>query len=222
MDFFWHILQAIGVGAAAGLSPLVALAAVIVCIAVGLGVTTTNTDYDFMESGVLVVVAVIVLLQSFALVAIPGGMALRIAADRRRAMPVHVAVATVLGALAGGVVFGTESDPLIVGLLIGGVTAAVVAYASGNLLAGVSQRIEANEQRQTRKASKEDVAAAKRDTESSRRVLAFGVDIVTIIAVAVALLAPVAGLILPLAALLLVLRGGRKEDKKHEGLRVLK
>lgn len=221
MDLIWHICQAIGVGAAAGLSPLVALAAVVVCAATKLGIETDNDQYDFLASAAAVIVAVVVLLQSLALIAVPGGMAARISADRPRLMPLHVVLAIVLGALAGGIVFGSESDPTWVGLLFGGASGALVAYASGGLLSGVSQWLAAGEQRQLKGASKDEADAAKRDTEASRRVLAFGVDIVTLIAVVVPLLLPPAGLVLPIAAVFLIVGARRRETKKHEGLRVL-
>ncbi len=221
MDFIWHIFQAIGVGAAAGLSPAVGLAMVIVCAAVGLGITTANDDYGFLESAAAVVVAILILLQSIALIAIPGGMAARVAADRPRLTVVHLAVAIVLGALAGGIVFGAESDPTWIGLLFGGASAALVAYASGGLLRGVGERLEASQQRQMKRANKQEQEAAKKDVESSRRVIAFAVDIAAVVAVIVPLLLPPTGVILPIAAAVLIVRGRRRAEKKHEGLRVL-
>lgn len=221
MDFIWHICQAIGVGAAAGLSPAVALAFMIVCAAFGLGITTSNDSYDFLESAAAVVVAILILLQSLALIAIPGGMAARVTADRPRLTLIHMVVAILLGAIAGGIVFGSENDPTWVGMLFGGVSAALVAYASGKLLRGVGERLDAGEQRQLKKASSEEAKAAKQDTEASRRVIAFAVDIVTIIAVIAPLFLPPVGLVLPLAAIVLILRGRRRKDEKHEGLRVL-
>jgi hypothetical protein len=221
MDTIWNICQAIGVGAAAGLSPLVALAAVVVCVAASLGLDTSNKQYDFLASAAAVVVAVIVLLQSLALIAVPGGMIARVSADRPRVMPLHVLLAIVLGALGGAIVFGTQNDAAWIGAVFGGLPAALVAYASGGLLKGVGERLEAGEKRQVKGASREEARAAKKDTDASRRVLAFGVDIVTLIAVVVPLLLPPAGLVLPVVALALIFGSRRREAKKHEGLRVL-
>lgn len=221
MEMIWHICQAIGVGAAAGLSPAVGLAFVIVCAAFGLGITNANDSYDFLESAVAIVIALFVLLQSLALIAIPGGMAARVSADRPRLTLIHMIVAVLLGALAGGIIFGSENDPTWIGMLFGGLSAALVAYASGKLLRGVGERLEAGEQRQLKKASKEEAKAAKQDTEASRRVIAFAVDIVTIIAVILPLFVPFTGLVLPLVAIVLIWRGRRRKDEKHEGLRVL-
>ncbi len=221
MDTIWNICQAIGVGSAAGLSPLVALAAVVVCVAVSLGVDNSNNDYDFLAGAAAVIVAVVVLLQSLALIAIPGGMITRVSADRPRVMPLHVILAVVLGALGGAIVFGTQNDAAWIGAVFGGAPAALVAYASGGLLKGVGERLERGEQRQLKGASKDEAKEARRDADASRRVLAFGVDIVTVVAVVLALLLPPAGLILPIVAIALILGSRRREAKKHEGLRVL-
>lgn len=221
MDTIWNICQAIGVGAAAGLSPLVALAAVVVCVAVSLGLDTTNQSYDFLAGTAAVIVAVVVLAQSLALIAVPGGMVTRVSADRPRVMPLHLLLALVLGALGGATVFGTQNDAAWVGAIFGAVPAALVAYASGGLMKGVAQRLEESEKRQLKGASREETKAAKADTDASRRILAFGVDLVTIVAVVLPLLLPPAGLVLPLVAIALILGSRRREAKKHEGLRVL-
>lgn len=221
MDTIWNICQAIGVGAAAGLSPLVALAAVVVCVAASLGLDTSNKDYDFLASAAAVVVAVIVLLQSIALIAVPGGMITRVSADRPRVMPLHVILAIVLGALGGAIVFGTQNDAAWIGGVFGALPAALVAYSSGGLLKGVGERLDRSTDRQLKGASRDEARDAKKDADASRRVLAFGVDIVTIIAVVVPLLIPVAGLVLPVVALALIFGSRRREAKKHEGLRVL-
>lgn len=221
MDTIWNICQAIGVGAAAGLSPLVALAMVVVAVAVSLGLDTTNKSYDFLAGSAAVIVAVVVLLQSLALIALPGGMVARVTADRPRLMPLHILLALVLGGLAGAIVFGTQNDAAWLGAVFGALPAALVAYASGGLMRGVAQRLEESEKRQLKGASGEEAKAAKADTDASRRILAFGVDIVTIIAVVLPLLLPPTGLILPLVAIALIFGSRRREAKKHEGLRVL-
>jgi len=221
MDTIWNICQAIGVGAAAGLSPLVALAGVVVCVAISLGLDTSNKDYDFLASTAAVIVAIVVLLQSLALIVVPGGLITRVSADRPRVMPLHVGLAVVLGGLGGAIVFGTQNELLWLGAVFGAVPAALVAYASGGLLKGVGARLEASEQRQLKGASRDEAKAAKADTDASRRILAFGVDLATIVAVVVPLLIPICGLVLPIAALALIFGTRRREAKKHEGLRVL-
>lgn len=221
MDTIWQICQAIGVGGAAGLTPLVGLAIVVICAAIGLGIKTGGTDWDFLTGAVAVVVSVVVLLQSLALIAIPGGMAARIAADRPRVKLIHAGIALLLGGLAGAIVFGAENDPTWIGALFGGVSGALVAYAAAGLLDGVSERLKASEQRQLKNASKEEREEAERDAETSRRVLAFGVDIVAIMIAILSLILPPAGLVLPIVAIVLILMRRRGQDKKHEGLRVL-
>lgn len=221
MDTIWNICQAIGVGAAAGLSPLVALAAVVVCVAASLGLDTSNKDYDFLTGAAAVIVAMVVLLQSLALIVLPGGMLTRVSADRPRIMPLHLSLAVILGALGGAIVFGTQNDDAWLGAIFGALPAALVALASGRLLAGVAERLRRGEARQLKGASRAEANAAKADSDASRRVLAFGVDIVTVIAVVIPLLLPPTGLVLPIVALALIIGGRRREAKKHEGLRVL-
>lgn len=221
MDTIWNICQAIGVGAAAGLSPLVALAGVIVCVAVSLGLDTSNKEYDFLASTAAVIVAIVVLLQSVALIAVPGGMITRVTADRPRVMPLHVILAIVLGGLGGAIVFGAQNDAAWIGAVFGALPAALVAYASGGLLKGVGERLEAGEKRQLKGANRDEAKAAKKDSDASRRILAFGVDLVTLVAIVVPLLLPPAGLVLPIVALALIFGSRRREAKKHEGLRVL-
>ncbi|MFY9264309.1 MAG: hypothetical protein WAO61_02595, partial [Solirubrobacterales bacterium] len=91
MDTLMEILEAAGVGAAAGLSPLVAVAAVILLAAVHLGINPAGSDFGFVTEVAAVTVAAVVLIQSFLMIIAPGGISVRIAADRRRWTPLHLA-----------------------------------------------------------------------------------------------------------------------------------
>ncbi|MGB3953297.1 MAG: hypothetical protein WBK99_09230, partial [Solirubrobacterales bacterium] len=104
MDTLMEILEAAGVGAAAGLSPLVAVAAVILLAAVHLGINPAGSDFGFVTEVAAVTVAAVVLIQSFLMIIAPGGISVRIAADRRRWTPLHLAGAALLGGIAGAVV----------------------------------------------------------------------------------------------------------------------
>ncbi|MFY9470338.1 MAG: hypothetical protein WAP37_09525, partial [Solirubrobacterales bacterium] len=111
MDTLMEILEAVGVGAAAGLSPLVAVAAVILLAAVHLGINPAGSDFGFVTevaavTVAAVTVAAVVLIQSFLMIIAPGGISVRIAADRRRWTPLHLAGAALLGGIAGAVVLG--------------------------------------------------------------------------------------------------------------------
>jgi hypothetical protein len=208
VDTAFDIFEAIGVGAAAGLSPLVAIATVILLVAVHLGVNPEGSDADFAAGVAAVSVAVIVLLQSFALVLSPGGNRLRVAADRPRFNPVLLIAAVALGGAGGAIVFSAEGHTALVGALIGAASASLVAPAAGGLLSGVHDRLE--------KRSKQE------GEPGSARILSFGTDVLAIAAVAVSLAAPPLGLALPIMAILLLIGARRRAERKHEGLRVLR
>lgn len=236
MDYLSHILEAVGVGAAAGLSPLVAVAAVVISAAVQLGIDTGHSDVNFVAQVAVVAVAGVVLVQSFLMLIAPGGVKLRIAADRPRALPLHLPLAVLAGGLGGAIVFNAERDSTVVGALVAAVSAALVAFAASGLLAGVVRRLDVHREQAAAKAKAkaddehaegepaddEPEAEADDDARTTGRVLAAGVDIVAIAAVALALLAPPVGLVLPVLAILLLLGGRRRGAKKHEGLRSLR
>ncbi|MBK5230650.1 MAG: hypothetical protein JJE27_05695 [Thermoleophilia bacterium] len=221
MDTVMHIFEAVGVGAAAGLSPLVAIAAVVIFAAVHLGLDPNNGDIGFVEGVALVAIAGLILAQSFLMILSPNGVKVRIAADRPRTIALQLPLAVAIGGLAGAMVFNAEGHSAVVGAILGGMPAALVAVAATGLLGGVTRRLEARHATEAAKAEPEDGAVAKPVTTEGR-VLAAGVDVVTIVAVAVALTAPPVALVLPVLAVLLLVGGKRREAKKHEGLRVLR
>lgn len=223
METFYDICEAIGVGAAAGLSPLVAIAAIVIFVAANIGVNASNTDVSFIEGVAFVAIAAVVLVQSFIAIFTPGGVKVRVAADRPRMAWVHTGLSFVVGALGGAVVFNAEGHSLIVGSILGSIPAAVVAIAASKLLGGVVQRLDARAEQSLAKAkSKGDADATKSDAITSSRILAIGVDLATIAAAVLALVAPPFALILPLLATALIVGSRRREAKKHEGLRVLR
>lgn len=217
MDTIWHICEAIGVGAAAGLSPLVAIAVLVLAASVKLGIETDNSDVSFLAGAAAIVIAIVVVVQSFLLIGVPGGTKLRVAADRPRFETLHVLLAVVFGAIGGMIVLGAENATAIAGALIGGLAGGLVGYAAVGLLGGVGERLDATAAREKKK----DAVEAAADAKSSKRIIAFGVDVLTLIAVILPLLVPLTGLILPILAIAVILGGRRRQSKKHEGLRVL-
>lgn len=223
MQTVYEILEAVGVGAAAGLSPLVAIAAIVIFVAANIGVSAANTDVSFIEGVAFVAIAAVVLVQSFIAIFTPGGVKLRVAADRPRVAWVHIGLSTAVGALGGAVVFNAEGNPLILGALLGAAPAALVAFAASRLLGGVVRRLDARAERAA--AKQKDSAAAKEagaDARTSARILAIAVDLATIAVAVLALVAPPLAAILPLLSILLIIGSRRREAKKHEGLRVLR
>jgi hypothetical protein len=215
-----HILEAAGVGAAAGLSPLVAIAAVVIFAAVHLGVNPKHGDIGFVEGVGMIAISVALLVQSLLMIVAPGGVKVRIAADRPGLKALHLPLAIAAGGLAGAGVFNAEGHGVWIGAILGAVPAGLVATAAGGLLGGVAGRLDAKRNAEAERA-KEDGEQAKPDTTEGR-IIALAVDLVTIAAVAAALAAPPLALVLPVLAVLLLMGGKRREAKKHEGLRVLR
>lgn len=223
METFYDICEAVGVGAAAGLSPLVAIAAIVIFVAANIGVNAANTDVSFVEGVAFVAIAAVVLVQSFIAIFTPGGVKVRVAADRPRVAWVHTGLSFAVGALGGAVVFNAEGHSLILGALLGAAPAALVAIAASKLLGGVVRRLDTRAAQAA--AKQKDSAAIKAesaDARTSARILAIGVDLATIAVAVLALVTPPLALILPLLAILLIAGSRRREAKKHEGLRVLR
>lgn len=217
MNTLLDILQAVGVGAAAALSPFFAVAVVILLAALHLGLNPDGTEFEFASGIAAVVVALIVIVQSLILTFTRGGTRFRVAADRPHAITLYTVVAVVLGAVAGAVAMGAENREPLIGALIGAAFAAIVAPAAASLLSGVAGRIEAKEQR---KPATADVNPHAED--ASRNVLAFGTDATSAGAVALALLIPPTAIVLPLLSIAILAGNRRREQRKHEGLRVLR
>ncbi len=138
-----HILEAAGVGAAAGLSPLVAIAAVVIFAAVHLGVDPKHGDIGFVEGVAMIAIAVALLVQSLLMIVAPGGVKVRIAADRPGLKALHLPLAACVGGLAGAGVFNAEGHAALVGAILGAAPAVLVALAAGGLLGGVTGRLDA-------------------------------------------------------------------------------
>lgn len=213
-----EIFEAIGAGAAAGLSPLVAIAAVVLFAAAHLGVDPETGDVGWVASAAIVAVAVVILVQSFLMIVAKGGVRVRIAADRPSLLPLNLSLAVAVGALAGAIVFNAEGNDAVVGAILGAMPAALVALAANGLLSGVVRRLESRREA----AAAKGTGAPPAPDSSERRVLATAVDVVTVAVVAVSLAAPPLGLLLPVLAILVLIGRRRREAKKHAGLRVLR
>lgn len=212
METLLDILAAAGVGAAAGLAPFVALATVVLLAAVHVGVNPAGSDFNFLDDVVPVVIAAIVLVQSI-VADLSGNLKLRIAADHRLHVAVHIVIATAMGALAGLVMFAASDQPRVIGAVIGGASAAFVAWGGSNFFGRVSDRVK-----RQRDADK----AKGKEKGGDAGAIALAVDLLTVAAVALAMIVPPAGLVLPLLVLITLLGRRRKQQQKYEGLRSLR
>lgn len=224
MDTLLDIFTAIGIGAAAGLAPLVAIAATVLLATLHVGINPDGTDFKVITDSAFVLIAVVVLAQSLLSDTTPGGLRFRLAADRPRLAWLIWAVAAVCGGFAGAVVFEAQAHPPAAGAVIAAASAVLVSFAATGFFGRVGARLQnkaqasAAKQQDQNKEKAEDPAVDK----NSGRSLALLVDILTIIAVALALLVPPTGLILPGFAVVLLYGVRRKKGQKYEGLRILR
>lgn len=212
METLLDILAALGVGAAAGLAPFVALAVVVLLAAIHVGVNPAGSDFSFLDDIVAVVVAALVLIQSI-FADLSGNLKLRIAADHRIHVSVHIVVAAAMGALSGLVVFAASDQERAIGAVIGGAAAAFVAWGGSNFFGRVSERV---------KRQREADKAKGRQRGGDAGAIALAVDLLTVAAVALAMIVPPTGLVLPLLVLITLLGRRRKQQQKYEGLRSLR
>lgn len=218
MDTLLDVFTAFGVGAAAGLSPFVAIAAVVLLSALHVGVNPDGSDFSFFNDVVAVVVAALVLVQAFLADLSGGGLRFRIAADRRIHPSIHWLAAVVMGGLAGSVVFVANDYDPVIGTIVGVLGAALVAYGGSGFFGRVGERVKRSRDAKQKKNEEKGKEKSSGDTGA----IALAVDLITIAAVLVSLLLPPLGLIVPLLVIVAMLGNRRKEQQKYEGLRTLR
>ncbi|MBJ7348000.1 MAG: hypothetical protein JHC87_05450 [Thermoleophilaceae bacterium] len=224
MDTLLDIFTAIGIGAAAGLAPLVAIAATVLLATLHVGINPESSDFKIITDSAFVLIAVVVLVQSLLSDTTPGGLRFRIAADRPRLAWLIWVVAAVCGGFAGAVVFEAQAHPPAVGAVLAGASAVLVSFAATGFFGRVGARLQSKAQANAAKHQDKQKDAGKDQAadKTSGRSLALLVDVLTLIAVVLALVVPPTGLILPIFAVVLLFGVRRKKGQKYEGLRVLR
>jgi uncharacterized membrane protein len=137
MNYLLDLLQGIGVAAAAGASPFLPLAVAAVAGLVDLGADYDGTSFSFVESPVLIALAVIL--------AIVGVLARR-RLETPQAERVTLALGVVFGAVVTAATIADRSDTWWPGLIAGGLAALVTGLAVQSLLRRTRSRLE-DEQR---------------------------------------------------------------------------
>lgn len=192
MDTSYDILQALGLGLAFGLRPVLAPLVVAICAAVGLGIELDGTVVEFLGDVPAVVFFVLFAVAWIVLDATRG-------ADRQHALAALL-LAVVFAAAFGAGGFDQHSADWWPGALAGAIGALIAWAALTPLLAGVRQRL----------AGEQDAAI----------VLPALIEATAVVTAFLSLVFPPLAAVALLAVLVLLARG-RKRDQRYAGLRTL-
>jgi hypothetical protein len=196
MDFLLDLLQGAGIAAAIGIRPFLPVLLVGALAAGNLGLDFGGTDFAFLEQApLLAIVLVLLALATFA-VRRSGPEA----PERPPYVWIFAAVAVVLGALQGAASLADRGHPIVPGLILGAVCAALGFVAVRNLLQRTRRRLDA------------DTAGTLPLYAEGAALAAAGLSV---------LFPPLA--ILVVAGLIALLVGGRRRSgEKYAGLRILR
>jgi uncharacterized membrane protein len=195
MDTTYDILQAIGLGLAFGLRPVLAPLIVAICAAANLAVDFDGTKLDFLESTpALVVLAVVAVL----------GIVDGVRSGRGKGLiPAQgwLVIALVFGGAFGGGSVAEHSDSYVIGIVVGVIAAALGWAATNPLVTGARRRLES-------------------EAEASL-ILALGVELAATITAFLSLVFPPLAVIALIAVLVLLVRGRKTGGETYAGLRTL-
>jgi hypothetical protein len=196
MDFLLDLLQGAGIAAAIGIRPFLPVLLVGALAAGNLGLDFGGTDFAFLEQApLLAIVLVLLALATFA-VRRSGPEA----PERPPYVWIFAAVAVVLGALQGAASLADRGHPIVPGLILGALCAALGFVAVRNLLQRTRRRLDA------------DTAGTLPLYAEGAALAAAGLSV---------LFPPLA--ILVVAGLVALLVGGRRRSgEKYAGLRILR
>jgi hypothetical protein len=196
MDFLLDLLQGAGIAAAIGIRPFLPVLLVGALAAGNLGLDFGGTDFAFLEQApLLAIVLVLLALATFA-VRRSGPEA----PERPPYVWIFAAVAVVLGALQGAASLADRGHPIVPGLILGALCAALGFVAVRNLLQRTRRRLDA------------DTAGTLPLYAEGAALAAAGLSV---------LFPPLA--ILVVAGLIALLVGGRRRSgEKYAGLRILR
>lgn len=191
MDTSFDILQAIGLGLAFGLRPVLAPFVVAVCAAVGLGIDLDGTVVEFLG-------------QTPAIIALVAFAVVWIVLDATRGaitQLAHLFFAVVFAAAFGAGSFDEHASTWWPGAVAGALAAGLAWAALTPLLAGARQRL-----------------AGEREAGI---ILPVVVEFLAVLTAFLSLIFPPLAVIALLAVLVLLVRGRRNRDQSYAGLRTL-
>ena len=196
MDLALDLLQAIGIGAAIGIRPLLPVLLVGALAAADLGLDFEGTDFAFLEKPPFLV-GVLVLLVGLDFVRRRSGEE---AFERGPGLAAFGAIAVLLAILEGAGSLADRDHPIVLGVIAGAVAAVLGLFATRPLFARVRSRLDAG-------------AAA---------LLPLWREATALVAAGLSVLFPPLALVV-IGALVWLLAGGRRrEGEKYAGLRILR
>jgi len=195
-SFLFDLLQGAGIAAAIGIRPFLPVLLVGALAAANLGIDFDGTDFAFLEEApALAIVLVLLALATFA-VRRSGPDA----PERPPYVYVFAALAIVLGALQAAASLADHGHPILAGVILGAVCAALGFVTARDLLTRTRRRLDA------------ETAGTLPLYAEGAALAAAGVSV---------LFPPLA--ILVIAGLIALLVGGRRRSgEKYAGLRILR
>lgn len=194
MDLFLAICTAIGLGLAAGIGGPLAWLFVAVMASIQAGIDLRGTDWEFIGETWFIVV----------LFAANVAYFLQRNADFDRRIP-YAGSAGVFGGIFGAGAFAAESEPALVGFVLGALVGLGAGLLSFDVLEGARRR-----------------AAASADPAGAAATLGLIFSLLGVVTAAAALFVPPVSLLAALALAVLARGRRRRAGEKYEGLRVLR
>ena len=196
MDFLLDLLQGAGIAAAIGIRPFLPVLLVGALAAANLSIDFDGTDFAFLEQAPALAIVVVLLALSLYVVRRGGPEA----TERPPYVAIFAVFAVALGALEAAGSLADHDHPIVPGIVVGAMCAAVGFAAALDLL------------RRTRRRLDVEAASALPLYAESAALLAAGLSV---------LFPPLA--VLVVAGLVALLLGGRRRaGEKYAGLRILR
>ena len=195
MDTTFDILQAIGLGLAFGLRPVLAPLVVAICAAVNLAVDFEGTPFEFLENPIVLAI--------LAVVAVLGIVESGRAARGKGTFDARgwLVLALVFGGLFGAGSVAEHSDSWFIGAIVGVIAAGLGWAATNPLVAGARKRLEG-------------------EPEASL-ILPAVVELIAVVTAFLSLVFPPLAVIALVAVLVLLVRGRKTAGESYAGLRTL-
>jgi hypothetical protein len=196
MDFLLDLLQGAGIAAAIGIRPFLPVLLVGALAAGNLGIDFGGTDFAFLEQAPALAIVVVLLALSLYAVRRGGPEA----TERPPYVAIFAGFAVALGALEAAGSLADHDHPIVPGIVVGAVCAAIGFAAALDLLRRTRRRL--------------DVEAAS--------ALPLYAEFAALLAAGLSVLFPPLAVLVVAGLVALLLGGRRRAGEKYAGLRILR